>query len=430
MSKTAPFPCGLAALNTLSGRSYNDISQYPVFPWVLADYTSAAIDLADPAVYRDLSKPMGALNAERLDYLTERARAFEDPEMGIPKFLYGSHYSAGGTTLFWLLRLEPFTKLAIELQGGTFDHADRMFHSMATAWTNVCTGNQDFKELTPEFFHMPEFLLNLNGFNLGKTQKGETLGDVVLPPWAATAEQFVRINRAALESEHVSSQLHLWIDLIFGSKQNGPAAEEADNLFYYLTYEGAVDLEAFEDPRMRQATEEQILEYGQTPSQLMARKHPKRDVEAKSRLKGVAADNDETLWACFGINSGEQPVASIWAVGDGEILTLSLDRRVAVHRWMPFPNFQGAPFTFELDRGSADRRRVGAHFARDARVTTDSFALSTDGKVLLSCGHWDTTFKISRTDTGAELESVGQHKDIVTCICLGESLSRVVALLP
>ena len=43
-------------------------------------------------------------------------QAFDDPEMGIPKFLYGSHYSSGGITLFYLVRLEPYTKLAIELQ--------------------------------------------------------------------------------------------------------------------------------------------------------------------------------------------------------------------------------------------------------------------------------------------------------------------------
>ena len=27
-------------LNTLAGRSYNDLMQYPVFPWVLSDYES------------------------------------------------------------------------------------------------------------------------------------------------------------------------------------------------------------------------------------------------------------------------------------------------------------------------------------------------------------------------------------------------------
>lgn len=30
----------LMHLNTLAGRSYNDLMQYPVFPWILADYDS------------------------------------------------------------------------------------------------------------------------------------------------------------------------------------------------------------------------------------------------------------------------------------------------------------------------------------------------------------------------------------------------------
>ena len=39
-----------------TGRSYNDLGQYPVFPWILKDYTSEELDLTNPAIYRDLSK--------------------------------------------------------------------------------------------------------------------------------------------------------------------------------------------------------------------------------------------------------------------------------------------------------------------------------------------------------------------------------------
>lgn len=62
----------LMQLNTISGRTYNDLSQYPVFPWVLVDYTSKELRLDDPSVYRDLSKPVGALNPHRVDALKER----------------------------------------------------------------------------------------------------------------------------------------------------------------------------------------------------------------------------------------------------------------------------------------------------------------------------------------------------------------------
>jgi WD repeat and FYVE domain-containing protein 3 len=30
----------LIHLNTLAGRSYNDLTQYPVFPWIIADWDS------------------------------------------------------------------------------------------------------------------------------------------------------------------------------------------------------------------------------------------------------------------------------------------------------------------------------------------------------------------------------------------------------
>lgn len=54
----------LMHLNTLAGRGYNDLTQYPVFPWVLADYESDILDLSDAKVYRKLNKPMGCQTAE------------------------------------------------------------------------------------------------------------------------------------------------------------------------------------------------------------------------------------------------------------------------------------------------------------------------------------------------------------------------------
>lgn len=112
--------------------------------------------------------------------------------------------------------------------------------TVAQTWHSCMHGTSDVKELIPEFFYMPEFLINSNSFNLGVKQvispithflrkTGSVLGDVVLPPWAKTPYDFIRINREALESEYVSEHLHEWIDLIFGFKQRGRNAVEAHN---------------------------------------------------------------------------------------------------------------------------------------------------------------------------------------------------------
>lgn len=81
----------------------------------------------------------------------------------------------------------------------------------------------------------------------------------------------------ALESEFVSSHLHQWIDLIFGYKQKGPEAIRAINIFYYLSYEGAVNLDAITNPADRAAIEAQMKIFGQTPSQLLTEPHPPRN---------------------------------------------------------------------------------------------------------------------------------------------------------
>lgn len=71
-----------------------------MFPWIVADYVSEKLDLTKSDTFRDLSKPMGALNPDRLEKLKERYN-----EMCDPKFLYGSHYSAPGLVLFYLVSL-------------------------------------------------------------------------------------------------------------------------------------------------------------------------------------------------------------------------------------------------------------------------------------------------------------------------------------
>lgn len=123
-----------------------------------------------------------------------------------PAFHYGTHYSSAMIVCSFLIRLEPFTQHYLKLQGGTFDHADRLFDSIGKAYESASEKNMgDVRELIPEFFYLPEFLENVNKFDFGKCYiiimmqhdltslrsfsgakqgTGETIDSVLLPPWA------------------------------------------------------------------------------------------------------------------------------------------------------------------------------------------------------------------------------------------------------
>ena len=53
------------------------MTQYPVFPWVLADYESFCLDLEQAGTFRDFTSPMGALTAARREAAEERFIATE-----------------------------------------------------------------------------------------------------------------------------------------------------------------------------------------------------------------------------------------------------------------------------------------------------------------------------------------------------------------
>ncbi|KAL7889583.1 hypothetical protein AOLI_G00018410 [Acnodon oligacanthus] len=277
----------LTHLNKHAGRSFSDLMQYPVFPFILKDYISETLDLQDPNIYRNLSKPIAVQSKEKEDRYVDNYRYLEeeykkgtrddDPMPPVQPYHYGSHYSNSGTVLHFLVRMPPFTKMFLAYQDQSFDIPDRTFHSMNTTWRlSSYESMTDVKELIPEFFYLPEFLVNREGFDFGVRQNSERVNHVNLPPWARNDPRlFVLIHRQALESEQVSQTLCQWIDLVFGLKQKGKAAIQAINVFHPATYFG-MDVSAVEDPVQRRALETMIKTYGQTPRQLFNAIHISR----------------------------------------------------------------------------------------------------------------------------------------------------------
>jgi Beige/BEACH domain len=79
-------------LNTIAGRTYNDLSQYPVFPWIIADYTSETLDLKNPKSFRNLSKPVGVVNPKNELEVRTKFDNFEDPSGMLCFTIYCSKY--------------------------------------------------------------------------------------------------------------------------------------------------------------------------------------------------------------------------------------------------------------------------------------------------------------------------------------------------
>lgn len=324
----------LMFLNTIAGRTYNDLNQYPIFPWVLTNYDSKELDLGQPSNYRDMSKPIGALNPNRRAYFEERYESWDHDT--IPPFHYGTHYSTAAFVLNWLIRIEPFTAMFLSFQGGKFDHPDRLFSSVNLSWKNCQRDTSDVKELIPEWYFLPEMFYNASTYKFGARSDGNVVSDVELPPWAKTPEEFIRINRMALESEFVSCQLNHWIDLIFGYKQRGPEAVRATNVFYYLTYENNVDLDNITDPIMREAVENQIRNFGQTPSQLLMEPHPPRSSAMHlSPMMFSSIPDDICMSMKFHLNS---PIIHISAntypqLPLPSVITVTAGHQFAINRW-------------------------------------------------------------------------------------------------
>ncbi|XP_021027034.1 neurobeachin-like protein 2 isoform X1 [Mus caroli] len=432
----------LMQLNTIAGRTYNDLSQYPVFPWVLQDYVSPVLDLSNPAVFRDLSKPIGVVNPKHAQLVREKYESFEDPAGTIDKFHYGTHYSNAAGVMHYLIRVEPFTSLHVQLQSGRFDCSDRQFHSVAAAWQARLESPADVKELIPEFFYFPDFLENQNGFDLGCLQlTNEKVGDVVLPPWASSPEDFIQKHRRALESEYVSTHLHEWIDLIFGYKQRGPAAEEALNVFYYCTYEGAVDLDHVADERERKALEGIISNFGQTPCQLLKEPHPPRlsAEEAANRLTRLDTNspsifqNLKQLKAFFAEVVSEavplvlalvphrQSHSFITQSSSDMLVTVSASGLLGTHTWLPYDRNINNYFTFSKDptMGSPKvQKLLSGPWVSDSGVRAQALAVAPDGKLLFSGGHWDGSLRVTSLPRGRLLNQLSRHLDVVTCLAL------------
>ena len=304
----------------------------------------------------------------------------------------------------------------------------------------------EVKELIPEFFYLPEFLVNSNQFNLGKLQiSNQTITDVQLPPWAHNSpEEFIRLHRLALESDYVSAHLHEWIDLIFGYKQTGQAAVDALNVFMYCAYEKAVDVDAIDDPITREAIEGMIQNFGQIPSQLLTEPHPQRqtreqaafEIESQGRALNIfenlthiraffveiTPSDDKLCDPITFVSIPKNQVRSfIQQVIHDTLLTISINGVVGNNGWQPYDKSLSNFFTFERDptlQTERNRHIIAAPFSPLLDVNSRLFAVSHDAKFIFSGGHWDWSLRVYSLLKSKMITSLIHHTDVITCLTL------------
>ncbi|CAF1260130.1 unnamed protein product [Didymodactylos carnosus] len=285
----------IMSLNKLAGRTFNDLMQYPICPYIISTYDKDILDLHMTQNYRDLTKPIAIQHKEKEEKFIDMYKALkESHELSLADnvdistastrrsfgpqsdpYHFASLYSNSGIVLHYLVRLLPYTKMFLDYQDQNFDCPDRTFHDIKTSWwLSSYESTSDFKELIPEFYFLHEFLLNKQQFNFGIKQNGQKVNDVCLPAWAKKNHRlFVNILRQALESDYVTQHIHQWIDLVFGFKQTGKAALDAINVFHAACYYG-YPIDTVGDEVTRKAHQGIIRTCGQVPKQLFPQQHP------------------------------------------------------------------------------------------------------------------------------------------------------------
>ena len=273
----------LMLLNLYASRSFHDLNQYPVFPWIITDYASktlTVLETKEETKIRKFNTPMGMMDitpeaaARKKSYLdlwkSEKEEDDPDEEKGnLDRFR--SHYSTSLYATYYLVRVFPYSYIRIELQGKDFDDPNRLFNSVKNSFNNAISQKADLRELVPELFYLPELFYNYNNLNLGTINienKETILNDVEMPKWAnGNGYIFINKHKKMLESPEISEKINDWLSLIFGNKQRGKEARKINNLFLKESYEDYEESYEKEDEDKKKYLCK-IAEFGVTPSQI------------------------------------------------------------------------------------------------------------------------------------------------------------------
>ena len=288
----------LLYINKFSGRSYNDLSQYPIFPWIFLGPQKEDNKLF--LNFRDMKYFMVAQNEKGRELAKKTFSNSAEEQKNVHHFLL--HYSNAAYIFLYLIKISPYTEGSIRLQGGVFDSPNRLLISFDKLIHSLIK-LKDNRELIPELFTTVENCYNLNYNFYGVNAQNLIVHNTIAPEIFNSTEEYIYFNRIFLNNQIGDKKkknlfpkcpINKWIDIIFGVNQY-PGELEKLNKFDDYSYRQIKNLnKSLEKYKEKKYTNEQIIEkislklsrilnFGQCPVQLF--NHPHSNIKIKKKKK-------------------------------------------------------------------------------------------------------------------------------------------------
>jgi len=156
----------LLNLNKLSSRTYNDLNQYPIFPWIIFQIDElykitndeSDVNINENFSLRDMNYPVSMQDENKRN---EEIIKYNEEDENTFRYHLGSHYSTSSYIFYYLMRINPYGQLLINLLNYKKENPNRMFLSFKDTH-KVLKSSTNNREMIPDLFCYIDYLCNLN----------------------------------------------------------------------------------------------------------------------------------------------------------------------------------------------------------------------------------------------------------------------------
>ena len=397
----------LNLLNKYSSRSYNDLDQYPIFPWIFDSYEQLN---EKNNKLRLFEYPISAQSKEKREYILDNYLMKKETEEFVSH--HQIHYSTSAFVFYYLLRLSPITESHIIFQGNNFDNPDRMFHVLCDV-KNLLEKYNDNRELIPEIFYFDEMYYNINLVYFGmKSSNKEVVHNVFLPKNCFNSSHFIYIQRMNLESNDIKNSISKWIDNIFGYNQyNKLNLQDSFNIFNWQCYENIFKIK-YSKGEINENNLNDILtfinSFGQCPAILFNKKIDKNDFEndeekiltyenISNKIKNSNEKNDKNSLLTKKLNNiDEKTEILILKYSESKIIILDNKHHISI--------YNKSNFEFII------KYNISKSYSY---ISKNSFIEFDNSNIIINSNYFDETIEIF---SNIEVKSIPVN-NLISCLC-------------